>query len=118
MNKQSGTTLSGLINFLILVVGVGYVLTRIGPTFYEYWVVDRLLDDIVKLPEIQTSDDETIRSHFERQLQINNARAVTRADLLIERYSGSVHLSVPLSDKKSFIGPVSLGVDLVAEASR
>lgn len=117
MKRQTGVTLSGLIFFLLLLSLAVSVAFRIAPAYMDYWLVGRVLNELVAQPDLQKNSDESIRDQFAKQLSMNNVTLVNRSDLLIERIPGGVKLSAPLSAKKPLIGPVSLCLDFQAEAS-
>jgi hypothetical protein len=116
MRNQQGITLGGMILFLMLMILAFYAASRIVPTYADYWLVGRALDTVLAQPNIQSSSDEGIREQFDKQLHFNNVTAATRSDLLIEHVPMGLHLSVTISAKRPFIGPVSFCMDFVAEA--
>ena len=117
MKRQTGFTLSGLIFFLLLLVLALYTAMRIAPIYVDYWVVNRALSDLAAQPNLQDSDDDSIRTLFGKQLSLNNVTRVTRSDLLIERLPGRVKLSTAITAKRPFLGPISLCLDFQAEAN-
>ncbi len=116
MKQQRGITLGGMVIFLAFVVLAIYAGTRIVPAYVDYWLIGRALDNVVSQPNVQSDSDESIREQFEKQLRFNNVTVVTRSDLLIEREAGGMHLSVPISARRPFMGPISICMDFLAEA--
>jgi hypothetical protein len=117
MKRQTGVTLGGMLFFLLLLILAVYTASRTLPVYVDYWLVGKALDNLVAQPGIQNSSDESIRSQFQKQLLFNNVTLVDRSDLLIDTIPGGVRLSVPISSKRPFIGPISLCMDLQAQAS-
>jgi hypothetical protein len=115
--RQTGLTLGGMMFLLLLLIATIYSASRVAPGYMDYWVVSRILNSLVAQPGIQSSSDDTIRTQFGKQLNMNNITQVDRSDLLIEHVPGGVKLSVAFSVKRPFIGRSSLCLDFQADAS-
>lgn len=117
MNRQTGVTLGGMIIFLLLLGLAAYTATRIIPTYMDYWLVQRALDELVAQPTLSDHGDDRIREQFAKKLSLNDITLATRSDLYIERIPAGMRLSATFSAKRPFLGPVNLCMDFQAEAS-
>lgn len=117
MKRHFGTTLSGMIFFLLLLILAAYTASRVIPAYMDYWLVQRTLDNLVAQASPQVQADEQLREQFAKQLSLNNITLAKRSDLYIERIPTGVRLTVTFSAKRPFLGPVHLCMDFQAEAS-
>lgn len=117
MNRQSGVTLGGMIFFLLLLGLAAYTATRVIPTYMDYWLVQRALDELVAQPGLPGHGDDQIREQFAKKLSLDNITLTKRSDLYIERIPTGVRLTATSSAKRPFLGSVNLCMDFQAEAS-
>jgi hypothetical protein len=115
--QQRGITLGGLFIFMMLMGFSAYIAARVLPGYMDYWTVQRILKNVLEMPDIQGAKENAIRAKFNKELQINNMKTVTNEDLIVDWVPNGVHLSVSFSMKQPFMGPVSLCLDFQAEAT-
>ncbi len=117
MQRQRGITLGGVLIFMMFIGFGAYVAARVLPAYFDYWTLQRIIKNVLLLPDVKDMKESAIRTKFNKELQINNMRAVTDDDLVVEWVPNGVRLSVDFSVKQSFMGPVSLCMDFHAEES-
>lgn len=116
MKRERGLTLIGLLFLLALAAGVALVGFKVAPAYMDYFTVKNSLENI--LAEGTDQDDASLRSTFDRRLDVNFVKDITAKDLHISRDDGMLTLSVPISRKEHLFGGVSVCVDLEAKASK
>ena len=117
MKHQRGVTLGGVFFFMMLVGFAAYSAARVLPAYMDYWVVEKVMRNIVEQPNIQDMKEGELRLKFARELNLNNVKVVTYDDLVIDQIPGGLRLSISFSVKKPFMGPVNLCMDFQAEAN-
>lgn len=116
MKNQRGVTLGGVIFFMILVGFAAYAAARILPAYSDYWVVKKVITNMVGQPDILDWKDRDIYTKFDREMSLNNITTISSSDLVIDRKQNGITLSTDFSTKKPFMGPVGLCMDFHAEA--
>ncbi len=115
MKRQSGITLGGVLIFMMFIGFGAYIAARVLPAYFDYWTLQRIMKNVLTLPDVENLKESAIRKKFAKELQMNNMKTVTDDDLLVEWIPNGVRLSVDFSVKQSFMGPVSLCMDFHAE---
>jgi hypothetical protein len=117
MNKQRGVTLVGMFLFMMLVGFVAYATARILPAYMDYWVIKKVMRNVLDQPNLMDIKEIELRRRFDRELALNNVKVIHSEDLVIEQVSGGLHFTTEFSVKKPFMGPVNLCLDFRAEVS-
>ncbi len=117
MKRQRGITLGGIFIFMMVMGFFAYIAARVLPGYFDYWTLQRIMQNVLALPDIKDAKESAIRAKFVKELQINNMKTVNSEDLLIEWVPNGVRLSASFSMKQPFMGPVSLCLDFQAEAT-
>jgi len=117
MKRQRGITLGGVLIFMMFVGFGAYIAARVLPAYMDYWTLQRIMQNVLEMPDIEDAKESAIRTKFNKELQMNNMKTVTNDDLIVEFVSNGVHLSAEFSVKQPFMGPVSLCMDFQAEAT-
>ncbi len=116
MKRQRGFTLGGVF-FMILVGFAVYAAARVVPAYMDYWVVKRIMRNVVEQPDLLDIREGELRLKFAKELNLNNVKVVQPEDLVIDSIPGGLRLSAEYSVKKPFMGSVSLCMDFRAEVS-
>jgi type II secretory pathway pseudopilin PulG len=109
MRNQSGAGLIGMLVLLSLVGIVAFAGVQIVPSFMQNWVVQRAMAHALTAGADATDAD--IRQKFQTNLKTNDVEVVTGRDMVIDRTSAGLRLSVVYSVRKPFIGPVGFIID-------
>jgi hypothetical protein len=116
MKRQRGVTLGGVFFLMMLLGFAAYAAARILPAYMDYWVVKKIMRNVVDQPNLNELKESDLRLKFAKELNLNNVKVVTQDDLVIEQVPGGVRLSTSFSVKEHFMGPVNLCMDFQAEA--
>jgi hypothetical protein len=117
MKRQRGVTLGGVFFFMMLAGFAAYAAARILPAYMDYWVVQRIMRNVLDQPNVQAVKESELRLRFAKELNLNNVKVVHSEDLVIEAMPGGYRLTTAFSVKEAFMGPVSLCMDFRAEAT-
>jgi Tfp pilus assembly protein PilX len=117
LKRQRGITLGGVFVFMMVMGFAAYIAARVLPGYMDYWTVQRIMKNVLEMPDVNNAKESAIRAKFNKELQINNMKTVSNDDLIVEWVPNGVRLSVSFSMKQPFMGPVSLSLDFQAEAT-
>ncbi len=117
MKHQRGVTLASLLVLLLILGFILYGAARVAPAYTDYWLVQRVLQQIAAQPDINDIKDSEIRMRLAKDLRMNNVAVVGHEDIEIERVPNGVHLSTEFSVKTPFIGAVHLLMEFQPEAT-
>lgn len=117
MKRQRGITLGGVFILMFLLGFAAYTAARVVPAYMDYWVVKRIMRNVLEQPDLVNQKEADLRLKFAKELHLNNVKVVAADDLVIEPVPNGFKLSASFSVKERFIGPVSLCMDFRAEAS-
>lgn len=117
MKNQRGVTLGGVIIFMILIGFFAYAAARILPAYSEYWIVKKVITNMVSQPDIKDWKDRDIYMKFDKEMSLNNITTISSGDLIVERKQNGVVITTNFSAKKPFMGPVGFCMDFHVEAS-
>jgi hypothetical protein len=115
MKRQRGVTLGGVFIFMILIGFGAYAASRVLPGYMEYWTLQRILRNVLELPDVKDLKEGAIRTKFAKELQINNMDTAINDNLEVEWVPNGVRLAVEFSMKRPFMGPVSICMNFRAE---
>jgi hypothetical protein len=117
MKYQRGVTLGGVFFLMFLIGFAAYSAARVLPAYMDYWVVKKVIRNIIEQPNLLDIKESELRLRFDKELHLNNVKVVTSDDLVIDQIPGGLRLSTSFSVKTPFMGPVNLCMDFLAEAS-
>lgn len=119
MKRQRGVTLGGVF-LLMLLLGFGaYTASRILPGYMDYWTLQRMMKNIVEMPDIKGMKESAIRTKFSREVQMNNMDNTLNDDLEVELTANGARLSMEYALQRPFMGPISFCMKFqIEEASK
>ena len=119
MKRQRGVTLGGVF-LLMLLLGFGaYTASRILPGYMDYWTLQRMMKNIVEMPDIKDMKESAIRTKFSREVQMNNMDNTLNDDLEVELIANGARLSMEYALQRPFMGPISFCMKFqIEEASK
>jgi Domain of unknown function (DUF4845) len=115
--RQQGMTLIGLMFFSALLIFFVYAAFRLVPAYIDYYSVKHTLNEMARDSDLVGKPERAYRETFERHLDMDQIKVVTRDDLDIEEHDNGARLSVDWSVKEPFLGPVHLCLDFHAESA-
>lgn len=117
MKRQRGVTLASLLVFLLIIGFILYGMARVVPAYMDYWLVQRVMQQIAAQPDIDDIKDGEVRVRLNKDLRMNNITVISQEDVEIERVPNGVHLSTEFAVKTPFMGAVSLYMEFKPEAT-
>ena len=115
MQRENGFTLITLLFLLGLAVFAAMVAFKIIPAYLDYFTVKHSLETLLQDDQLQSN--ESLRSSFDRRLNVNFIQDISARDLKIDKEDGKLILTVPINRKEHLAGGISISVDLEATAS-
>ncbi|HNQ04135.1 MAG TPA: DUF4845 domain-containing protein [Thiobacillaceae bacterium] len=115
MRKQLGMSLGGLLLLLLLIIFMVYAAARIVPAYMDYWALEHIMENALQSLGDERLTPQTIRSRFVKELNLNNIKTVTGADLVIEPTQAGYKLTAEYSVKEPFWREIHLCMDFKAE---
>ncbi len=117
MKKQRGVTLGGVFLLMILLGFGAYTASRILPGYMDYWTLQRMMKNIVEMPEIKDMKERAIRDKFNREIRMNNMDTTLNDDLEVELIQDGARLSLEYELQRPFMGPISFLMKFQIEES-
>ncbi|UJP05156.1 MAG: DUF4845 domain-containing protein [Nitrosomonas sp.] len=114
--KQLGLSLSGLLVWSIILIGVAFSGFKIAPAYYEYSVITKNLGAIVKETNIQNADLHQIRASFAKRAQIDNITSIGGNDIMIHKNQGRIVLGADYTIRIPLIANLSLSINFQARS--
>ncbi len=115
MKYQRGVTLGGVFIFMMLIGFAAYSAARILPAFMDYWVIKKVMRNVLDQPNLLEIKESELRLKFAKEMSLNNVKVVTADDLIIDQIPGGLRLTTGFSVKTPFMGQVNLCMDFRAE---
>lgn len=110
--QQRGVTFSGLLvwSFILIFLAIGGM--KIVPSYVEEKTIRGILEQLAHDPEMQNADIHTIKDTFAKRANtMNNITVVTDNDLIIDKRSGNLVLSVQYQVKIPLVANATLLLD-------
>lgn len=111
MRKQKGLTLTGTVAGAVVLIFALLLAFKIGPTYIEYFAIQKNLRAIAGDPEAASGKRGPIEKAFGRRSEVDNMMSVTPADLQIEKDGDQVTISASYSKRIPLFGHVSVCLD-------
>lgn len=115
MRKQLGMSLGGLILLLLLCVFIVYIAARTVPAYMDYWTLQHVMENSLSPLGDEKLSPQIIRSRFVKEIDLNNIKTVTAADLSIEPTEAGYKLTAEYTVKEPFWREIHLCMDFKAE---
>jgi len=90
MRKQRGIGFLGIFFICVVLVLGSIAAMKIGPAYLEYFSIK---DSVNKVKASGAATVLEVKRAFEKQIEINNIKAITGTDLEISRDSGDIEIS-------------------------
>lgn len=111
MRQQQGLTLSGFLLWAIVVVAVVMLGIRLGPSYFEYYTIERVFKLLAADPTLQTGQRSDVSRAFANRANIDNIESVTPADLEIVKDDNKLVIRASYSVRVPLFGNVSACLD-------
>jgi uncharacterized protein DUF4845 len=111
MDKQKGLTLSGFILWAVIVVFVVLIGFKLGPSYMEYFAIQKQFKAIAEDPAMKNAPRNTIGGHFNMRSAIENIRSIGPEDLEITRDGDKLVIAASYSVRVPLFGNLSACMD-------
>lgn len=115
-NRQRGVTLSGLLLWSVVIVMVTIFGMRLIPSYIEYAAVKRALVATASDPALKEAGISALRQGFNKRASIDDIKAVSGKDLVIEKQNNQIVMRVSYTVKKPLFANISILIDFEASS--
>ena len=114
--NERGLSMIGFLFTTIVIVVVALVAFRVGPSYIEYFTVQKALDATMR--DIESPTASEIRRSMDRKLSADYVDAVNAADVLVGREGNAVVATLSWQKVLHMIGNASILLEFEARSSR
>jgi hypothetical protein len=118
MHKQRGVSLSGFLMWSVVLIFGLLLGFRIGPAYYEYITIKRLLQDMGSDSESQTGQRRDVESAWMKRTMIEDVKSVTGKDLSITKDADGVVISVDYTTCSHVVANLRACMDFSASSRK
>lgn len=115
-NRQQGVTLSGLLLWSVVIVMVTIFGMRLIPSYIEYAAVKRALVATASDPALKEAGISALRQGFNKRASIDDIKAVSGKDMVIEKQNNQIVMRVSYTVKKPLFANISILIDFEASS--
>lgn len=108
MNSQRGITLTGFLVFAILAVVVLLIGFKVGPSYMEYYTIQKTFRAMASEPSLKTATRGEFNSAFNARAGVDNIKSIGYDDVQIEKDGNGIVLSAEYSVKVPLFSNVSV----------
>jgi len=116
LGNERGLSMTGFLFTTIVIVVVALVAFRIGPSYIEYFTVQKALD--TTLQEVETPTAAEIRRSMDRRLSADYVDAVNAGDVLVGRQGNSIVATLAWQKILHMVGNASILLEFEARSTR
>ena len=111
MVRQRGFEMSDFLTWVVIAGIVAFFGFKIGPSYYEYYNVVKVMKAMAADPGIANGSKKDIEAAFAGRAQIAGITSVTPADLEVKKDDGKVVISAAYSARVPIAGNLSAVMD-------
>lgn len=93
MHGQRGITLTGFLVFAVLVIAALLLGFKIGPSYAEYYTLQKIFRTMAAEPAMLTASRGEINSAFNNRAGMDNIKAIGYDDLEVSKDNGKLVIS-------------------------
>lgn len=112
--RQSGVTLIGVLIIGMVVVFAAILAMKVAPAYIEFGTIRSVLSSMAQAPDYREQSPGDVREAFSRRAQIDNIRAVTAADMVIEKSKDGPIARIDYEQRIPLFANVSLVLEFSA----
>ena len=116
VGNERGLSMTGFLFTTIVVIVVALVAFRVGPSYIEYFTVQKALDQTMS--EIAVPTAPNIRNALERRLNVDYVDSVRGSDVLVGREGNSIVATLSWQKILHMIGNASILLDFEVRSTR
>ncbi|MBS0325317.1 MAG: DUF4845 domain-containing protein [Proteobacteria bacterium] len=114
--NQRGLSMIGFLFTTAVVIVVALVAFRVGPSYIEYFTVQKALDQTMQ--EAQNPTPDAVRRAMDRRLSAEYVDSVRASDVMVTREGDSIVASVAWQKVLPMIGNASILLDFEARSTK
>lgn len=116
VGNERGLSMTGFLFTTIVVIVVALVAFRVGPSYIEYFTVQKALDQTMQ--EVQNPTVAEIRRSMDRRLSAEYVDAVQAGDVLVGREGNTIVATVSWQRILHMIGNASILLEFEVRSTR
>lgn len=116
IRNERGLSMTGFLFTTVVVVVVALVAFRIGPSYIEYFTVQKALD--MTMQDVQTPTAAEIRRSMDRRLSADYVDSVNAGDVTVGREGNAIVATLSWQKILHMIGNASILLEFEARSSR
>ncbi|HET7260388.1 MAG TPA: DUF4845 domain-containing protein [Casimicrobiaceae bacterium] len=114
--NQRGLSMIGFLFTTVVVIVVALVAFRVGPSYIEYFTVQKALDQTMQA--VQDPTPEAVRRAMDRRLSAEYVDSVRATDVTVGREGNTIVASLAWQKVLPMIGNASILLDFEARSTR
>ena len=114
--KERGLSMTGFLFTTVVIIVVALVAFRVGPSYIEYFTVQKALDQT--MTEVQNPTIADIRRSMDRRLSADYVDSVRSSDVLVGREGNQIVATLSWQKVLHMIGNASILLEFEARATR
>lgn len=107
-NRQQGMGFAGLVVIIVLAIFVAILGMKVVPAYLHNAEIARLLKAVASDPQMQSATAKDIHEAYNKRAMMDSITDITPEDIVIDKDSGRLVLSVSYSKKIPVAGNMSL----------
>lgn len=107
-SKMRGLSVVGWLLVAAVVVVLGSAAIKIIPAYMEFNTIRGTLNSVLQDSKSALKSDSEILSDIDKRFMINNVKAITYHDIVVERQGNTMILSVDYEVRENLFGNVDL----------
>jgi hypothetical protein len=114
--RERGLSMTGFLFTTTVIIIFALVAFRVGPSYIEYFTVQKALDQTMQ--EVQNPTAADIRRSMDRRLSADYVDSVRSSDVLVGREGNTIVATLSWQKILHMIGNASILLDFEARATR
>ena len=114
--KEHGLSMTGFLFTTVVIVVVALVAFRVGPSYIEYFTVQKALDQT--MTEVQNPTVADIRRSMDRRLSADYVDSVRASDVTVSKEGNTIIASLAWQKILHMVGNASILLEFEATANR
>lgn len=94
MHRQRGLSLSGFVLWSMVLIFVGFLGLKIGPSYFEYMTINKQLKATVNDPGTRGGARKDVENAFMNRQMVSDIKSISYRDLVITKEGDNYSLSV------------------------
>ena len=109
--KQKGATVWVMMFIMALVIVVALLVMKVGPIYLNNYQIKGILSGLAEMPDAQKMSTASLKSAFDKRVNINGLTNITSKDLKIKSEKTGKTASVKYDVTEKLVGNLSVFVE-------